>query len=159
MHSKKLGISVNNWKIMSAIAFFQPLSATELGARTSLDSDKVTRAVDALVRRGYVIRKPDEIDRRRVILTLSASGRRVHDRIELVASALEVEFLSVLTREEHAALQSALNKLHHQSSVLFGRERRLAHSEASGTSREPRRRSGKVSSWPRKHAVSVVAAE
>jgi DNA-binding MarR family transcriptional regulator len=121
MHSKKLGISINNWKIMRVIAVFGPLSATELGSRTSLDPDKITRAVDALVQRSYVIRKDDEADRRRVVLTLSAKGRRVHDRIEMVAGALEAEFLSVLTAEEHRALLSSLNKLEMHAGALFGR--------------------------------------
>jgi DNA-binding MarR family transcriptional regulator len=121
MHAKKLGISINNWKIMRVIAFFGPLSATELGSRTSLDPDKVTRAVDALVQRSYVIRKDDEADRRRVVLTLSAKGRRVHDRIEMVAGALEAEFLSVLTADEHRALLSSLNKLEMHAGMLFGR--------------------------------------
>jgi DNA-binding MarR family transcriptional regulator len=121
MHSKKLGLSVNNWKIMSVIAFFAPLSATELGARTSLDPDKITRAIDTLVQRGYVIRKHDEIDRRKVVLSLSANGKRVHDKIERVASALEVEFLSVLSLEERKALHSSLTKLEQHSSVFFGR--------------------------------------
>jgi DNA-binding MarR family transcriptional regulator len=119
-HSKKLGISINNWKIMSVIGFFGPLSATALGAHTGLDSDKVTRAVDTLVWRGYVIRKTDERDRRRVLLTLSPNGRRVHDRIELVASALEAEFLSVLTTEEYRSFLAALTKLHRHSDVMFG---------------------------------------
>ena len=66
VHAKTLGISLNNWKIMRVIGFFGPLSATGLGSRTSLDPDKVTRAVDVLVQRGYVIRKDDEDDRRRV---------------------------------------------------------------------------------------------
>jgi DNA-binding MarR family transcriptional regulator len=121
MHSKKLGISINNWKVMRVIALFGPLSATELGSRTSLDPDKITRAVDALVGRSYVIRKDDEADRRRVVLTLSAKGRRVYDRIEMVAGAMEAEFLSVLTAEEHRALLSSLNKLEQHSGIMFGR--------------------------------------
>jgi DNA-binding MarR family transcriptional regulator len=121
MHSKKFGISVNNWKIMSALACFGPLSATELGARTSLDPDKITRAVDTLVQQSYVIRKDDESDRRRVVLTLSARGRRAHDKIALVASAMEAEFLSVLTSEEHKLLLSSMSKLEQHSSVMFGR--------------------------------------
>ena len=121
MHSKKLGISINNWKILGVIACFGPLSATELGARTGLDPDKITRAVDTLVQRSYVIRRDDEADRRRVVLTLSAKGRKVHDRIEMVASAMESEFLSVLTAEENKALQSSLTKLEQHSSIMFGR--------------------------------------
>lgn len=147
MHQKKFAISVSNWKIMGVVAFFGPLSATELGARTGLDPDKVTRAVDTLVERSYVIRKEDEADRRKVVLTLSARGRRVHDKIELVASALEVEFLSVLTGEESRALLSSLSRLERHSSMMFGRregwyERRHL---AAGASRatKPRSHSGK----------------
>lgn len=121
LHAKKFGISVNNWKIMRTIAFFGPLSATELGARTSLDPDKITRAVDTLVQRSYVIRREDETDRRKVVLTLSARGRRVHDRIEAVESAMEAEFLSVLTADEQRVLLSSLGKLEQHSSVVFGR--------------------------------------
>lgn len=147
MHAKKFGISVNNWKIMGVIAFFGPLSATEVGARTGLDPDKITRAVDTLVDRSYVIRKEDEADRRKVVLTLSARGRRVHDKIELVASAMEAEFLSVLTAEESRALLSSLSRLERHSSMMFGRregwyERRHL---AAGTARaaKPRTSSGK----------------
>lgn len=121
MHSKKLGISVNNCKIMRVIAFFGPLSATELGARTSLDPDKITRAIDTLVDRSYVIRKSDEADRRKVVLTLSAKGRRVHDKIEMVVSAMEADFLSALTAEERKALGSSLDKLEQHTSLEFGR--------------------------------------
>lgn len=121
MHSKKFGISVNNWKIMSVLASFGPLSATKLGARTSLDPDKITRAVDTLVDQSYVIRKDDERDRRRVALTLSAKGRRAYDKIALVAAAMEAEFLSVLTPDEHRLLLSCMNKLEQHSSVIFGR--------------------------------------
>lgn len=136
MHSKKRGISINNWKIMSVIEFFGPLSATALGAHTSLDSDKVTRAVDALVRRGYVIRKTDERDRRRVVLTLSANGRRIHDRIELVASDVEAKLLGILAPREHKALHAALTKLQHHSSILFGRH--------SGSDENPNTRAAPV---------------
>jgi DNA-binding MarR family transcriptional regulator len=141
LHAKKLGISVNNWKIMRVIGFFGPLSATELGNRTSLDPDKITRAVDVLVQRGYVIRKDDEADRRRVVLTLSAKGRRMHDKIEMVASTMEAEFLSVLTAVESSVLRSALTKLERHSGVMFGRresrfERRIVPGAASRVTKQ-----------------------
>lgn len=139
MHSKKLGISVNNWKIMRAIASHGPLSATELGCRTSVDPDKITRAVDTLVERSYVIRKDDEADRRRVVLTLSAKGRRVHDKIESVARAQETALLRVLNVEERKALLVCLKKLEQHSDTMFGRragshERRPVATKASRSS-------------------------
>jgi DNA-binding MarR family transcriptional regulator len=155
LHAKKFAISVNNWKIMSVIAGSGPLSATELGSRTSLDPDKITRAVDALVQRSYVIRRDDEADRRRVVLTLSAKGRRVHDKIEKVAGAMEAEFLSVLTAEERRALLTSLDKLERHSGTMFGRregprERRPLASAAS----RPAKRDGR----PAKRAAGLSRA-
>lgn len=121
MHSKKLGISVNNAKILRVIAFSGPLSATELGGRMSLDPDKITRAIDTLVDRSYVIRKENESDRRKVVLTLSAKGRRAHDKIEMVVSAMEADFLSALTADERKTLGSSLDKLEQHTSLMFGR--------------------------------------
>jgi DNA-binding MarR family transcriptional regulator len=147
MHSKAFGISVSNWKIMSVLACLGPLSATKLGARTSLDPDKITRAVDTLVQQSYVIRKDDENDRRRVVLTLSARGRRAYDKIAPVAAAMEAEFLSVLTPEEQRLLLSCMSKLEQHSSVMFGRregwyERRHLTSMTRRASKLPAR-SGK----------------
>lgn len=134
----KLGISVNNWKIMSVIAAFGPLSATVLGARASLDPDKITRAVDTLVDRGYVIRKHDEADRRRVVLTLSAKGRRAHDRIETVAGTIEAELLSVLAADEYRSLLSALRMLEQHSSIVLGRrESRSERRQLAGAAARP----------------------
>ena len=153
MHSKKLGISVNNCKIMRVIAFSGPLSATELGVRTSLDPDKITRAIDTLVDRSYVIRKEDEADRRKVVLTLSAKGRRVHEKIDMVVSAMEADFLSALTAEERKALGSSLDKLEQHTSLIFGRregwyERRHLAGDASRATklgvRRPVKRTGRA---------------
>jgi len=120
-YAKKFGISVNNWKILSAIGFFAPLSATELGARTSLDSDKVTRAVDTLVKCDYVVRLHDQQDRRKIVLSLSKEGKRVHDNIELVASQLEGELLSVLSANERKVLRAAVEKLELHSRKFVGK--------------------------------------
>ncbi|MFN3347756.1 MarR family winged helix-turn-helix transcriptional regulator [Pseudorhodoplanes sp.] len=125
----KLALSVGNLKIMRTIAFFGPLSASQLGAKVCLDPDKITRAVDALVDRGFVSRKHDETDRRKVVLTLSAKGRRAHEKIEAAAGKLEVELLSVLSADEQRALLASLRKLEQYSLAVMrrregGRERR-----------------------------------
>ncbi len=148
IHSRKLGISVANWRIMRVIGFFGPLSASEVGARTHLDPDKVTRAVDTLVERNYVVRRTDDADRRRVVLTLSAKGRRVYEKIESLASEMEVEFLKVLTADERKVLQNALGKLDQQSRQIVDRRegyprRQVAAEAVRGAAARPVKRSGR----------------
>jgi DNA-binding MarR family transcriptional regulator len=95
------------------------LSATEAGAHTSLEPAKVTRGIDTLAEQGLVVRREDGADRRRTILSLSAKGKRIHDKIEQVSRALERELLSVLTPAEREMLYLVLDKLERRSSEIF----------------------------------------
>jgi DNA-binding MarR family transcriptional regulator len=121
MHAATFGLSVNGWKLLSVIEYFGPLSASEAGAHTSLEPAKVTRGIDALAQQGLVLRREDSADRRRTILTLSAKGRRLHDKIEQVSRALERELLRVLTPSERTMLYRTLDKLERRSSEIFAR--------------------------------------
>jgi DNA-binding MarR family transcriptional regulator len=121
MHAATFGLSVNGWKLLSVIEYFGPLSASEAGAHTSLEPAKVTRGIDALAQQRLVLRREDPADRRRTILTLSAKGRRLHDKVEQVSRALERELLSVLTPSERTMLYRTLDKLERRSSEIFAR--------------------------------------
>jgi DNA-binding MarR family transcriptional regulator len=119
MYGPKYGLSISTWKVLSVIGRFAPVSATEAGKRTSLEPDKVTRAVDSLVEQGLVLRRQDPDDRRRVILSLSAKGKRTHDDIDRVRHVLELEFLGVLTPDELETLYTVLDKLADRAADIF----------------------------------------
>ncbi len=127
MHTATFGLSVNSWKLLSVIEYFGPLSASDAGAHTSLEPAKVTRGIDALAEQGLVLRREDPADRRRTILSLSAKGRRLHDKIEQVSRALEQELLSVLTPSERTMLYRTLDKLERQSLEIFARSDAWRH--------------------------------
>lgn len=122
MHSAVCGLSVNGWKLLSVVQYFGPLSASEAGAHTSLEPAKVTRGIDSLVEQGLVLRREDPADRRRIILSLSTQGQRIHGKVERVSRALEHKLLSVLTSKELETLYLALDKLERRSSEIFAGE-------------------------------------
>jgi DNA-binding MarR family transcriptional regulator len=119
MHQSKHRLSSNGWRVMSVIGRYAPLAAVELANYVSLEPDKITRTVDALVKQGLVLRRHDKIDRRRVSITLSVKGKRVHEEIERVRYALEYEFLSVLDDNELASLYTIIDKLEPQAREIF----------------------------------------
>jgi DNA-binding MarR family transcriptional regulator len=119
MHQSKYGLSINGWKVMSVVGRFGPLAAFEVGKFVSLDPDKVTRTVDLLVKQSFVVRKQDSADRRRISLSLSARGKRVHDDIETVRYAMEREFLSVLDPAELVNFYAVMDKLDLQARDRF----------------------------------------
>lgn len=119
MLAKKFGVTVAGWRALSVIGAFEPVSSGNVAHRSSMDADKVTRAVDRLVGLGLVARKVDAEDRRRVVLTLTARGRRVHDEIDRQRRDMDVEFLSVLSEAERKSLFAALDKLELQARRIF----------------------------------------
>jgi hypothetical protein len=62
---RKLGLTVGGWRTLSLIGRYEPIHPSSIADRTSVDPDKVTRAVDRLVDKGLVARKVDSEDRAR----------------------------------------------------------------------------------------------
>lgn len=145
--ASRFKLTANTWMILTVIGRFGPLSGNVASAHSSLEPDKVTRAVDALVRQGYVRRRQDSSDRRKVILSLSVRGQRVHDELNRLRDIIEHEFLRDLSPTEVAALYGILDKLEITAAELFSDRRTLAAivNEKSGPGRKrprtiPRRR-------------------
>jgi DNA-binding MarR family transcriptional regulator len=118
-YTGKFKLTVNTWKVLSVIGRYSPLSAHTTGTHSALEPDKVTRAVDVLVKQGYVLRRQDPADRRRVVLSLSVKGARVHDELSRIRDTIEHEFLRVLSPAEIASLYKIVDKLEAQAVKLF----------------------------------------
>jgi DNA-binding MarR family transcriptional regulator len=116
---RKLGLTVGGWRTLSLIGRYEPIHPSSIASRTSVDPDKVTRAVDRLVSKGLVARKVDSEDRRRIVLTLTARGRRVYTEIDQVRRAVEERFLSVLSKDELTRFNATLDKLEAQARSIF----------------------------------------
>ena len=89
LYEDRFGISVGEWRLIAILARFGPLCANGVCQRAEMDKVRVSRAVARAVTNGLVNRAIDPEDRRRSVLTLTAKGRAVHDRI--VPQALEQE--------------------------------------------------------------------
>jgi DNA-binding MarR family transcriptional regulator len=87
------------------------LQATGLARETDLSSGAMTNRVDKLEARGLVRRRPDEADRRGVIVSLSPQGKRIIDQaIQLRLDAAD-ESLRSLGATERKQLGALLRKL------------------------------------------------
>jgi len=134
MYRSKYGLRPSSWKAMAAIGRYGPMSAKEVSAHTTVEPDKVT---DYLVERGYVARKQDVVDWRRVALSLSLPGRAVYHEIERVTRQVELALLEGLSRQEHDGLHAALAKLEKRASELLSE--RHAWRRVAGTKVDQKR--------------------
>jgi DNA-binding MarR family transcriptional regulator len=110
-YKQRFGLSVPGWRVMVRIGSDGPLSAKEVGQLATIDAVQVTRAVNELAKLGFISRRVDAGDRRRVVLKLSAKGRAAFDAIVPVAVELERWLTEDLSDRERATLHSAAAKL------------------------------------------------
>ncbi len=118
------GVLPSNWRAMAAIGRYGPMSASDVCAHTTVEPDKVTRAVNALMKLNYVRREQDELDRRRVVLSLTPQGRKVYNEIERATRQMELTLLDALTERERDMLGRALKKLEQRADQHVGTKRR-----------------------------------
>ena len=85
-------VSVTQCYAIEALVRRGPSGLNELAAELYLDKSTASRVVATLRRKGYVTRAAHPEDGRAIVLRVTASGRRLHDRIrkDLVSEAREL---------------------------------------------------------------------
>lgn len=104
-------ITIPEWRVLAVIGEADRVAARDVVRKTPMDKMTVSRAVASLEAKGFVNRAADAADRRVSMLSLSAEGRSVFDRIAALALAFEDDLMSTLDPEEAAAFRLALEKL------------------------------------------------
>jgi len=104
---QRVGLSGAQLFVLQCLARHSPCSVNELAARTATDQSSVSVVVSRLVARGNVRRSPSKLDRRRVELTLTKSGRVL---LETAPEAAQDRLLLALTHLPKADLH-ALSRL------------------------------------------------
>jgi DNA-binding MarR family transcriptional regulator len=108
------------WQVLSYIAVLSETSAKEVRKRAQLPADQVSRVVDDLVSRKWVIRKRNPTDRRHLALSLTVQGQAVFRKIDLFARAVNYEMLRVFSSREQKAIDRLCAKLDRRSQALLG---------------------------------------
>jgi DNA-binding MarR family transcriptional regulator len=111
LYMERHGLAVNEWRALVVLNEHEPLSATGIVDRSSMDKVSVSRAVATLEKRGLMERHVDPADRRRVLLRLTRAGRALVDDIVPLVTEVERDMLSVLTPEERTTLESLMEKV------------------------------------------------
>ncbi|XHB98296.1 MarR family transcriptional regulator [Nitratireductor sp. ac15] len=107
----RLGLTRPEWRTLATIGQFGMMTATEIGAHSSMHKTKVSRAVAALETRRWLVRTPDPQDRRVERLTLSKTGQKAYEDMVPVAHGFETKLLARMKPKERAAVLEGLAAL------------------------------------------------
>ena len=86
-------------------------SQREIAAVLRLNEGRAVGLLDDLEERGLIRREVDPDDRRRRVVTLTADGRKMVERVRKLGRAAEAETLAPLSEAERDQLRDLLRRL------------------------------------------------
>ncbi|HAJ11606.1 MAG: MarR family transcriptional regulator [Hydrogenophaga sp.] len=114
----RAGLSLSDARCLTTIGTFEPLSVKDLAHKANLNKGQASRAAQALVDQGLVLKQDSTSDGRGVVLTLTPAGRQAFARTMAMVHARNREIFGCLSEAEQQQL-----------SMLF--DRLLAHNRAA----------------------------
>jgi DNA-binding MarR family transcriptional regulator len=104
LHQKELassdGVPLSQFHMLFAVDELKACSMIKLAENLSLDKSKVSRAINKLVKAGFVNREIDPENRRYAILTLTNHGKKLVKEINNKNNLLFKDILSKLPKGE-----------------------------------------------------------
>lgn len=110
-YQSRYDLSMTEWRVMAVLGRYEGLSARQVAERTAMDKVAVSRALARLVAAGRVDRTIHDADKRRSVLSLTATGWAMHDDVAPMARMRERELLAKLDADERTWLTRILDKL------------------------------------------------
>ena len=112
-------ISVTQCYALETLVERGPMRSQALAELLMLDKSTTTRVVDALVRKSYVERLPDEADARALSLRITRSGRALYEKINRELIAQQAELLADLDPDVRAAATDVVRRLARAAEARF----------------------------------------
>jgi DNA-binding MarR family transcriptional regulator len=111
IYRDRYGLTRPEWRLLATLGQYGTMTATAVGAHSSMHKTKVSRAVAALEKRRWLTRAADAADRRVEHLTLTADGQRTYREMVPIAKAFERTLLQRLSEADQAAVAKGLAAL------------------------------------------------
>lgn len=105
------GLSMSDGRCLSTIGTFEPLSVKELAEKANLNKGQASRAAQALVNQGLVLKADHPGDARGVVLTLTAPGREVFQSAMAMIAQRNQAIFGCLNAKEQTHLSAMLDRL------------------------------------------------
>ena len=113
-YRKHYGIGIVEWRVLAMLAVENHITANRVGQVIGLDKSAISRSLQALEREGYVTSEVDTKDARHHTVSLTPSGRQLHDRVLETAVRREEVLLADLSEREVDTLIDLLHRMSRQ---------------------------------------------
>ena len=104
-------ITIDQWLVLKTIEEDATATQQQMAAKVFKDIASVTRIIELLVNKNFVLRNFNPKDRRRFDLQLTIVGKKLLEEIQPLVNQNRKSALTGLSEQELAVLQSALSKI------------------------------------------------
>jgi MarR family transcriptional regulator, lower aerobic nicotinate degradation pathway regulator len=111
--ARNAGLRLSDCAVLMVLGQMEPLSASQLSDRMSINPGTISLYIERLVKDGFVERERDKKNRRIWWLTLTAIGHEAYDAIVQGTAQYTCDFLSALEPAEQETLHKLLLKASH----------------------------------------------
>ena len=116
------GASLWNWVLLREASRASGASQRELADLMHIEPSTLVRHLDRLEADGYVERRPDPDDRRRLLVFVTPAGRRRLVELHKVADRTDADLRSILDDHEIEILGDTLMRIHEHFTAVAGEE-------------------------------------
>ena len=106
-----VGAHRSHYAVLAALAEFGPDSQAALGRRSGIDRSDMVALMSDLVAADLVERRPDEDDRRRNVVTITAAGRRRLRALDAAVERAQEQLVGQLSAGERTQLVALLSRV------------------------------------------------
>ncbi len=112
-------LPLNQFGVLCALTDTAGMAITDISRQLNISKQQMTNIIDKLVSAGYVDKKPDPKDRRRLVITISNKGKKLLDNhMELFRQRFDSHAQN-LAEDERQELASILRRYYELISKMF----------------------------------------
>ncbi len=104
-------ITIDQWLILKSVAENPDITQNDISKIVFKDNASITRIIQLLVKQGYLTRAPHPLDRRRVNLTLTETGKEITIAVNEIALQNRSAALNGLDDETINLMKDLLQKI------------------------------------------------
>lgn len=110
---KTHGITSHQYNVLRILrgSVGQPLPAIEIQSRMIYRNSNVTRIIEKLLAKGYVDKKSNDLNRRKIEVTITDSGMDLLAKLDDVVMKLHNKLFTNINQEEAKAFNEVLDKI------------------------------------------------
>jgi DNA-binding MarR family transcriptional regulator len=105
------GLFQVEFRCLRLLGLDEKLNNKMLAERMDLSPSRITRIIDGLVKKGYMIREIDKDDRRNVVVSLSRRGKNLSNKLYSAFIRIHSEILEEINVSQHESLIKAMSSL------------------------------------------------